>query len=206
IEVSINPDNTVSGTTTDVPAGSDVTITLTGVDTNGNPVTEQVTATVQPDGSYQVDLPATINPNGPIEATAEATDNNGHAVTDTDNSAGVADGAITVDIDDAGTGLISGGTTDVAPGSDVVLTITGQDANGDPVSITRTVQTDANGDYSYQLVVGDGIADGSSVDVEAVTIGLNGNSVNATDTLAGQGDNDNDPNTPDDTGLDLVPG
>ncbi|AZN67303.1 hypothetical protein DX910_02275 [Acinetobacter haemolyticus] len=82
----------------------------------------------------------------------------------------MADGAITVDIDDAGTGLISGGTTDVAPGSDVVLTITGQDANGDPVSITRTVQTDANGDYSYQLVVGDGIADGSSVDVEAVAL------------------------------------
>ncbi|MGQ1623995.1 VWA domain-containing protein [Acinetobacter baumannii] len=67
-------------------------------------------------------------------------------------------------------------------------------------------KTDANGNYNYQLVAGDGIADGSSVDVQAVTKGLNGKDVSATDTLAPQGDNDNDPNTPADPGLDLVPG
>ncbi|MDC4430837.1 hypothetical protein NQ647_18055, partial [Acinetobacter baumannii] len=159
-----------------------------------------------PDGSYSADLPATINPNAPIEAEAKATDNNGKPVTDTDNSAGVADGSITVDIADSGTGLISGTTTDVAPNSNVVLTIKGKDATGADVEITRTVQTDADGKYNYQLVAGDGIADGSSVDVQAVTKGLNGKDVSATDTLAPQGDNDNDPNTPADPGLDLVPG
>ncbi|MDC5430077.1 VWA domain-containing protein [Acinetobacter baumannii] len=118
----------------------------------------------------------------------------------------MADGSITVDIADSGTGLISGTTTDVAPNSNVVLTIKGKDATGADVEITRTVQTDADGKYNYQLVAGDGIADGSSVDVQAVTKGLNGKDVSATDTLAPQGDNDNDPNTPADPGLDLVPG
>ncbi|HDT4097063.1 TPA: hypothetical protein QHQ01_005098, partial [Escherichia coli] len=127
-------------------------------------------------------------------------------VTDTDNSAGVADGSITVDIADSGTGLISGTTVDVAANSNVVLTIKGKDATGADVEITRTVQTDADGKYSYQLVAGDGIADGSSVDVQAVTKGLNGKDVSATDTLAAQGDNDNDPTTPADPGLDLVAG
>ncbi|WP_426502063.1 BapA/Bap/LapF family prefix-like domain-containing protein [Acinetobacter pittii] len=207
ITVDIDPaTNKLTGTTTDVPAGSPVTITVTGTDSQGNPVTEQVQATVQPDGTYTADLPATINPNAPIEAEAKATDNNGKPVTDTDNSAGVADGSITVDIADSGTGLISGTTVDVAANSNVVLTIKGKDATGADVEITRTVQTDADGKYSYQLVAGDGIADGSSVDVQAVTKGLNGKDVSATDTLAAQGDNDNDPTTPADPGLDLVAG
>ncbi|MFP5064789.1 BapA/Bap/LapF family prefix-like domain-containing protein [Acinetobacter pittii] len=207
ITVDIDPaTNKLTGTTTDVPAGSPVTITVTGTDSQGNPVTEQVQATVQADGTYTADLPATINPNAPIEAEAKATDNNGKPVTDTDNSAGVADGSITVDIADSGTGLISGTTVDVAANSNVVLTIKGKDATGADVEITRTVQTDADGKYSYQLVAGDGIADGSSVDVQAVTKGLNGKDVSATDTLAAQGDNDNDPTTPADPGLDLVAG
>ncbi|MEO4108164.1 BapA/Bap/LapF family prefix-like domain-containing protein, partial [Acinetobacter pittii] len=78
ITVDIDPaTNKLTGTTTDVPAGSPVTITVTGTDSQGNPVTEQVQATVQPDGTYTADLPATINPNAPIEAEAKATDNNG---------------------------------------------------------------------------------------------------------------------------------
>ncbi|SSM84451.1 BapA/Bap/LapF family prefix-like domain-containing protein [Acinetobacter baumannii] len=207
ITVDIDPaTNKLTGTTTDVPVGSPVTITVTGTDSQGNPVTEQVQATVQPDGTYTADLPATINPNAPIEAEAKATDNNGKPVTDTDNSAGVADGSITVDIADSGTGQIIGTTVDVAPNSNVVLTIKGKDATGADVEIIRTVQTDADGKYNYQLVAGDGIADGSSVDVQAVTKGLNGKDVSATDTLAPQGDNDNDPNTPADPGLDLVAG
>ncbi|MGQ1623994.1 hypothetical protein ACT410_05825 [Acinetobacter baumannii] len=47
---------------------------------------------------------------------------------------------ITVDIADSGTGLISGTTGDVAPNSNVVLTIKGKDATGADVEITRTVQ------------------------------------------------------------------
>ncbi|MBI0397088.1 hypothetical protein I9191_21000, partial [Acinetobacter bereziniae] len=51
------------------------------------------------------------------------------------------------------------------------------------------------------------IVDGSAVNVEATTTDRNGQGVGpATDHLAGQGDNDNDTTTPDDTGLDLVTG
>ncbi|MDC4301001.1 hypothetical protein OHV29_19020, partial [Acinetobacter baumannii] len=47
ITVDIDPAaNKLTGTTTDVPAGSPVTITVTGTDSQGNPVTEQVQATV----------------------------------------------------------------------------------------------------------------------------------------------------------------
>ncbi|AZC01519.1 hypothetical protein DKE52_021260 (plasmid) [Acinetobacter pittii] len=58
-------------------------------------------------------------------------------------------GAITVDIVE--TGAITGTTTDVAPGTDVVLTITGKDADGNNVTISKTVTTDASGNYSSVL-------------------------------------------------------
>ena len=114
-------------------------------------------------------------------------------------------GAITVDIVE--TGAITGTTTDVAPGTDVVLTITGTDANGNPVTITKTVTTDASGNYSSAVTAADGIVDGSAVTVVANTTDRNGQGVGpATDSIAAQGDNDNDPSTPEDTGLDLVAG
>jgi hypothetical protein len=51
----------------------------------------------------------------------------------------------------------------------------------------------------------DGIVDGSAVNVEANTTDRNGQAVTpATDSIAAQGDNDNDPSTPEDTGLDLL--
>ncbi|MGA4853716.1 BapA/Bap/LapF family prefix-like domain-containing protein, partial [Acinetobacter haemolyticus] len=90
-------------------------------------------------------------------------------------------------------GKITGTTTGVPADSDVLLTIKGKDANGNDVEINRIVQIDENGNYNYQLIPTDGIADGSTIDVEAVTTDRNGNSINDTDTLAG-------------TGLDLVPG
>ncbi|MDO9845518.1 hypothetical protein Q7480_11250, partial [Glaesserella parasuis] len=124
----------------------------------------------------------------------------------------LVDGSITVDIVESG--LITGTTTDVAPNTDVVLTITGKDADGNDVTIIKTVQTDANGNYTAQLemtdvdpVSGKPIVDGSAVNVEANTTDRNGQAVTpATDSIAAQGDNDNDPSTPEDTGLDLVDG
>ena len=87
----------------------------------------------------------------------------------------------------------------------MVITITGKDAAGKDVVIHKTVKTDADGNYQTELTVADGIVDGSAVNVEATTTDRNGQGVGpASDHLAGQGDNDNDPNTPDDTGLDLV--
>ncbi|MGQ9375508.1 BapA/Bap/LapF family prefix-like domain-containing protein, partial [Acinetobacter tandoii] len=114
-------------------------------------------------------------------------------------------GAITVDIVESG--VITGTTTDVAPGSNVVLTITGKDANGNPVTVNKTVTTDASGHYNSALTPADGIVDGSSVTVVAKTTDRNGQAVGpATDSIAAQGNNDNNPDTPEDTGLDLVAG
>ncbi len=223
IKVTAHPDGSITGTTTDVPANSDVVLTITGKDANGNDV--EITRTVQTDanGNYDYQLVAGdgIVDGSSVDVEAVTTDRNGNSINDTDTLAAQGDndndpltpedpgldlvaGTITVDINE--TGSITGTTTDVPANSDVVLTITGKDANGNDVEITRTVQTDANGNYDYQLVAGDGIVDGSSVDVEAVTTDRNGNSINDTDTLAAQGDNDNDPLTPEDPGLDLVAG
>ncbi|MFA3129878.1 VWA domain-containing protein, partial [Acinetobacter pittii] len=92
-------------------------------------------------------------------------------------------GAITVDIVE--TGAITGTTTDVAPGTDVVLTITGYDENGEEIEIERTVQTDSSGNYEYQIISTDGIAtgaEGSTVWVVANSSDNNGNNVNAQDS------------------------
>ncbi|MCO8049119.1 hypothetical protein NI594_13450, partial [Acinetobacter towneri] len=89
---------------------------------------------------------------------------------------------ITVDIVESG--KITGTTQDVAPNTDVVLTITGKDVDGNDVTITKTVKTDASGHYSYQLtgadvdpVSGKPLVDGSAVNVEANTTDRNGKPV-----------------------------
>ncbi|MBJ9987029.1 hypothetical protein IAE19_16515, partial [Acinetobacter sp. S40] len=65
----------------------------------------------------------------------------------------------------------------------------------------------ASGNYTSALTPADGIVDGSAVTVVATTTDRNGHNVGpATDSIAAQGDNDNDPSTPEDTGLDLVTG
>src|SRR5690606_14424771 len=71
----------ITGTTTDVPPDSTVTITVT--DQDGDEI-ENI-ATVQPDGSYSVDADLAVLTDGPLTVEAEATDHNGNAVTDTDS-------------------------------------------------------------------------------------------------------------------------
>ncbi|WP_158078945.1 beta strand repeat-containing protein [Moraxella caviae] len=83
-DATINANGTadISGTSTDVPAGSVVTITIT--DANGNSLT--TTATVNPDGTYAangVDVSGLAD--GTLTITATATDNNGNALTATDS-------------------------------------------------------------------------------------------------------------------------
>nr|WP_240921720.1 VWA domain-containing protein [Acinetobacter sp. SA01] len=225
ITVDIVESGLITGTTTDVAPGTNVVLTITGKDANGNPVT--VTKTVQTDasGHYNSALTAAdgIADGSGVSVVANTTDRNGQAVPpatdsiaaqgDNDNDSSTPEdtgldlvaGAITVDIVESG--LITGTTTDVAPGTNVVLTITGKDANGNPVTVTKTVQTDASGHYNSALTAADGIADGSGVTVVATTTDRNGQAVPpATDSIAAQGDNDNDSSTPEDTGLDLVAG
>jgi hypothetical protein len=225
ITVDIVETGLITGTTTDVAPGTNVVLTITGKDANGNDVTVTKTVTTNASGNYNSTLtPADgIVDGSAVTVVANTTDRNGQAVTpatdsiaaqgDNDNDPStpadtgldLVDGSITVDIVE--TGLITGTTTDVAPGTNVVLTITGKDANGNDVTVTKTVTTNASGNYNSTLTPADGIVDGSAVTVVANTTDRNGQAVTpATDSIAAQGDNDNDPSTPADTGLDLVDG
>ncbi|MDQ8975609.1 BapA/Bap/LapF family prefix-like domain-containing protein, partial [Acinetobacter johnsonii] len=239
ITVDIVESGLITGTTTDVAPNTDVVLTITGKDADGNNVTIIKTVQTDANGNYTAQLETTdVDPvsgkpvvdGSAVHVESNTTDRNGQAVTpatdslaaqgDNDNDPStpedtgldLVDGSITVEIVE--TGLITGTTTDVAPGTDVVLTITGKDADGNNVTIIKTVQTDANGNYTAQLettdvdpVSGKPVVDGSAVHVESNTTDRNGQAVTpATDSIAAQGDNDNDPSTPADTGLDLVDG
>ncbi|MEG1399837.1 MAG: VWA domain-containing protein, partial [Acinetobacter sp.] len=121
-------------------------------------------------------------------------DNDTDPSTPEDTGLDLVKGEITVDIVESG--KITGTTQDVAPNTDVVLTITGKDVDGNDVTISKTVQTDANGNYDYQLTVADvdpvsgkPLVDGSAVNVEANTTDRNGKPVGpATDGILAQAD------------------
>ncbi|TNL41344.1 BapA prefix-like domain-containing protein, partial [Acinetobacter bereziniae] len=217
--VEVKTDGSIIGKTENIPEGTKVVITITGQDKNGNTLSKDIEVTVQPDGSYTAEVPEEFV-DGDLTVSSEVVDRNGNTVqaedqlgknatddpnTPEDESAGLDRVDSNIDIHIDNTGKITGTTTDVAPNSDVMITITGKDAAGKDVVIHKTVKTDADGNYQTELTVADGIVDGSAVNVEATTTDRNGQGVGpASDHLAGQGDNDNDPSTPDDTGLDLV--
>ncbi|MES5525969.1 type I secretion protein, partial [Acinetobacter baumannii] len=94
----------ITGGTTDVAPGSEVTLTITGQDQSGNPLEQQVKATVNPDGSYTAEVPAGFA-DGELTVKAETVDRNGTPVNAKDNLSGQdgldrVDGSITVDVDD----------------------------------------------------------------------------------------------------------
>ena len=169
ITVKVDNKGNITGGTTDVKPGSEVKLTITGQDKDGNLLVDStVTAIVQPDGRYTAQVPAGFA-DGDLTVKAETEDLNGKPVEAEDNlgtgknddpttpgdeSEGLdrVDGSITVDIDDADSTKITGTTTDVPPNSTVTLTIkTSIDDNGETKSFTTTVKTDVNGEYSYTL-------------------------------------------------------
>ncbi|OTG83910.1 BapA/Bap/LapF family prefix-like domain-containing protein [Acinetobacter sp. ANC 4648] len=217
ITVKVDTHGQITGATTDVAAGSKVTIQITGQTAEGQPLTATVETTVNPDGSYTADVPATFA-DGDLTLTAITTDRNGKPVDATDSlgriktddpstaedeSKGLdrVDGAITVKVDTHG--QITGATTDVAAGSKVTIQITGQTAEGQP--LTATVETTVNPDGSYTADVPATFADGD-LTLTAITTDRNGKPVDATDSL-GRIKTD-DPSTPEDEskGLDRVDG
>ncbi|MNZ49216.1 Leukotoxin [compost metagenome] len=221
ITVEVDNKGKITGTTQDVKPGEKVIITVDGFDKDGKPVSKDIEVTVKPDGSYEANVPAEIADGSPVDVEANTTDRNGKPVgpatdaiegkTDHDNDPSTpdqggldrVDGKITVEVDNKG--KITGTTTDVEPNTDVVLTITGKNTSGTTVTVTKTVKTDASGNYTSALKPADGIVDGSAVTVVANTTDRNGKPVTpAIDSIGPQGDNDNDPSTPEDTGLDLV--
>ncbi|MDV2343148.1 Ig-like domain-containing protein, partial [Vibrio cholerae] len=144
------PDNTNDTTptitgTTDAPAGSTVTLVVT--DANGNQQT--LTATVQPDGSYSVDVTTPLA-EGSYTVTATVNDPAGNTGTASDKgSVDVTAPVITVDAPDSTNDTTPTiiGTTDAPAGSTVTLVVT--DAHGNEQTLTATVQPD--GSYSVEV-------------------------------------------------------
>ena len=139
--------------------GETVTITLKGMDKDGNVVTETVTTTVQPDGSYTTQLPpsSTIAEGSAIVGEATSTDRNGDPVKGTDaiGASGqpgtelppseIPPGVVvppaqpgggldkvpgSIDLTIGTDGSLTGTTVDVKPGETVTITLKGMDKIG----------------------------------------------------------------------------
>ncbi|WP_268981869.1 Ig-like domain-containing protein [Vibrio cholerae] len=171
------PDNTNDTTptitgTTDAPTGSTATLVVT--DANGNQQT--LTATVQPDGTFSVDVTTPLA-EGSYTVTATVTDPAGNTGTATDDgSIDVTAPTITVDAPDNtnDTTPTITGTTNAVPGSTVTLVVI--DANGTQQTLTATVQPD--GGYSVDVTIP--LAEGSYQVTASVTDPA-GNTGTATD-------------------------
>ncbi|WP_337227345.1 Ig-like domain-containing protein [Vibrio cholerae] len=202
------PDNTndttptITGTANAVP-GSTVTLVVT--DANGNQQT--LTATVQPDGSYSVDVTTPLA-EGSYTVTATVTDPAGNTGTASDKgSVDVTAPVITVDAPDNtnDTTPTITGKTDAAEGSTVTIVVT--DAKGDKQTLSATVQPDgsysvdvttplAEGNYKVDASVTDtagntGTAsDKGSVDMTApvITVDAPDNTNDTTPTITGKTD------------------
>ena len=201
-EVSRDTTPTISGKT-DVPAGTVVTITVTGKD--GHP--QVVTTTVKDDGSFEVDVPEAL-PEGPVSVEAVVKDPAGNEGKASDN--GTIDTTapvITVDAPDNtsdNTPLISG-TTDAPAGSVVSITVT--DSRGSVQTVSASVGADgrysvevpkalAEGRYTAEAAVKDPAgnegraSDNGSIDITAPVISVDIPEVSrdTTPTISGKTD------------------
>ena len=177
------PDNTSDNTplisgTTDAPAGSIVSITVT--DSQGS--VQTVSASVGADGRYSVEVPKALA-EGRYTAEAAIKDPAGNEGRASDNGSVDTTAAITVeapDLSNDNTPTLTGTTTDVEEGQTVTLTVT--DSRGGSQVVTATVQADG----SYQAEVPNALPDGR-YSVEAVVSDKAGNRAEARDDNNGKG-------------------
>ena len=177
------PDNTSDNTplisgTTDAPAGSIVSITVT--DSQGS--VQTVSASVGADGRYSVEVPKALA-EGRYTAEAAVKDLAGNEGKTSDNGSVDTTAAITVeapDLSNDNTPTLTGTTTDVEEGQTVTLTVT--DSRGGSQVVTATVQADG----SYQAEVPNALPDGR-YSVEAVVSDKAGNRAEARDDNNGKG-------------------
>ena len=171
------PDNTSDNTplisgTTDAPAGSIVSITVT--DSRGS--VQTVSASVGADGRYSVEVPKALA-EGRYTAEAAVKDPAGNEGKASDNgSIDITAPVISVDIPEVSrdtTPTISG-KTDVPAGTVVTITVTGKD--GHPQVVTTTVKDDG----SFEVDVPEALPEGP-VSVEAVVKDPAGNEGRASD-------------------------
>ena len=171
------PDNTSDNTplisgTTDAPAGSIVSITVT--DSRGS--VQTVSASVGADGRYSVEVPKALA-EGRYTAEAAVKDPAGNEGKASDNgSIDITAPVISVDIPEVSrdtTPTISG-KTDVPAGTVVTITVTGKD--GHPQVVTTTVKDDG----SFEVDVPEALPEGP-VSVEAIVKDPAGNEGRASD-------------------------
>ena len=171
------PDNTSDNTplisgTTDAPAGSIVSITVT--DSRGS--VQTVSTSVGADGRYSVEVPKALA-EGRYTAEAAVKDPAGNEGKASDNgSIDITAPVISVDIPEVSrdtTPTISG-KTDVPAGTVVTITVTGKD--GHPQVVTTTVKDDG----SFEVDVPEALPEGP-VSVEAVVKDPAGNEGRASD-------------------------
>ncbi|WP_421245029.1 retention module-containing protein, partial [Aeromonas sp. 601019] len=183
------PDNTNDTTptitgTTDAPAGSTVTLVVT--DANGNQ--QNLTATVQPGGSYSVDVTTPLA-EGSYKVTASITDPAGNTGTSTDDGSvdsKAPDLAITLDADITADDVIN--AAEAGQQIPVSGTVTGEFKAGDIVTLTVngkpfTGPVDADGRFTILVAGSDLAADGDrTIDASVTSTDVAGNSATATDS------------------------
>ncbi|HHQ4886306.1 TPA: retention module-containing protein, partial [Aeromonas veronii] len=193
----VAPDNTNDTTptltgTTDAPAGSTVTLVVT--DANGNQ--QNLTATVQPGGSYSVDVTTPLA-EGSYKVTASITDPAGNTGTSTDDGSvdsKAPDLAITLDADITADDVIN--AAEAGQQIPVSGTVTGEFKAGDIVTLTVngkpfTGPVDADGRFTILVAGSDLAADGDrTIDASVTSTDVAGNSATATDKEGYQVDTD----------------
>ncbi|RKM80458.1 BapA/Bap/LapF family large adhesin [Alteromonas sp. BL110] len=167
---------TISGTT-DLPAGSTVTLFVT--DSAGN--TQTFTALVDASGNFSADVPTPLA-EGDYSVTATATDSNGNSASVTENNGIVDTVPPVISLDALGSNNDStptiSGSTDLAAGESVTLSIT--DNTGNTQTVTATV--DANGNFTVDVPAA--LAEGDyTVTATATDDAGNSASANATGTI-----------------------
>lgn len=195
--IQVKSDGFITGKTENIADGSKVNITVTGKDKDGNLISKEIETTVNSDGSYTAEVPKDFA-DGDLKVESEVVDQNGKVVKAEDQlNAGKpddpntpedesvpggldrVDGSITVDINDTDSTKITGVTEDVAPNSKVTLEITSIDENGETLTFTEEVFTNADGEYSYTLTT----AQGNATEVVAKVEDRNGTELQDNDSL-----------------------
>ncbi|MDE7529566.1 retention module-containing protein, partial [Aeromonas salmonicida] len=183
------PDNTNDTTptltgTTDAPAGSTVTLLVT--DANGNQQT--LTTTVNPDGTFSVDV-VTPLADGAYTVTANVTDPAGNTGTATDDGSVDVTAptmAITLDANITDDDVIN--AAEAGQQIPVSGTVTGEFKAGDIVTLTVngkpfTGPVDANGRFTILVAGSDLAADSDrTIDASVTSTDAAGNSATATDS------------------------
>ncbi|WP_460731726.1 hypothetical protein, partial [Nitrincola alkalisediminis] len=167
----------ISGSTTDVLPGSN-TVNLVITDQQGNEVVLNDVA-LDADGNFSVEADLSGLIDGPLEVVASATDNNGNPITGTDNAeldAIAAQITVETEVDNAGPTIdVTGDTTDIPVGSELVVTIT--DSEGNTVTTTAIVEED--GSYTVPGLDISDLTDGE-LDITVTGTDNNGNPVTGT--------------------------